>query len=203
MKPFATLGSEIGKVRERVRRSAESLRPSRVAVDVKEQRDRLLAKLGEQTFRLIAERKLAVPKVLQDSVERLAALLGVQLPSWPSSDAPGAIEPAAPPAAPPAASPAPPAAPFVDDRSREAASAPLEPEVAAPAVDAAPITEPAPPVASVASVLIEPTATSAPIAVAESPAGAAKISAKSPKAKSPGEKSSPKGKKRATRRRTK
>ncbi len=90
MKPFATLGSEIGKVRERVRRSAESLRSSRVAVDVKEQRDRLLAKLGEQTFRLVAERKLAVPKVLQDSVERLAALLGVQLPQPPVASEPEA-----------------------------------------------------------------------------------------------------------------
>lgn len=88
MKPFATLGSEIGKVRERVRRGAESLRPSRVALDVKDQRDRLLAKLGEQTFRLIAERKLAVPRVLQEPVERLAALLGVQLPPWPASQPP-------------------------------------------------------------------------------------------------------------------
>ncbi len=85
MKPFATLGSEISKVRERVRDSigkrAEALRPAKVANDVRDQRDRLLAKLGEQTFRLIAERKLQVPKVLQDSVEKLAALLGVQLPS--------------------------------------------------------------------------------------------------------------------------
>lgn len=81
MKPFATLGSEISKVRERVRRGAEALRPARVASDVRDQRDRLLAKLGEQTFRLIAERKLQVPKVLQDSVDKLAALLGVQLPS--------------------------------------------------------------------------------------------------------------------------
>jgi hypothetical protein len=81
MKPFATLGSEISKVRERVRRSAESLRPAKVASDVRDQRDRLLAKLGEQTFRLIAERKLVVPKMLQESVERLASLLGVQLPS--------------------------------------------------------------------------------------------------------------------------
>ena len=80
MKPFATLGSEISKVRERVRRGAESLRPAKVASDVRDQRDRLLAKLGEQTFRLIAERKLQVPKVLQESVEKLAALLGVQLP---------------------------------------------------------------------------------------------------------------------------
>lgn len=80
MKPFATLGSEISKVRERVRRGAEALRPAKVASDVRDQRDRLLAKLGEQTFRLIAERKLQVPKVLQDSVEKLAALLGVQLP---------------------------------------------------------------------------------------------------------------------------
>jgi hypothetical protein len=76
MKPFATLGSEISKVRERVRRSAESLRPAKVASDVRDQRDRLLAKLGEQTFRLIAERKLVVPKMLQESVERLASLLG-------------------------------------------------------------------------------------------------------------------------------
>ena len=81
MKPFATLGSEISKVRERVRRGAESLRPAKVASDVRDQRDRLLAKLGEQTFRLIAERKLVVPKMLQESVERLASLLGVQLPS--------------------------------------------------------------------------------------------------------------------------
>lgn len=81
MKPFATLGSEISKVRERVRRGAEALRPTKVASDVRDQRDRLLAKLGEQTFRLIAERKLQVPKVLQDSVDKLAALLGVQLPS--------------------------------------------------------------------------------------------------------------------------
>jgi len=84
LKPFATLGSEISKVRDRVRRGAESLHPSRVAPlvrdGVRDQRDKLLAKLGEQTFRLIAERKLVVPKVLQDSVERLAALLGVQLP---------------------------------------------------------------------------------------------------------------------------
>ena len=80
MKPFATLGSEISKVRERVRRGAESLRPTKVANDVRDQRDRLLAKLGEQTFRLIAERKLQVPKVLQESVEKLATLLGVQLP---------------------------------------------------------------------------------------------------------------------------
>ncbi|MEO7097334.1 MAG: hypothetical protein ABI175_28995 [Polyangiales bacterium] len=82
MKPFATLGSEISKVRDRVasRLRAESLRPAKVAGDVREQRDRLLAKLGEQTFRLIAERKLVVPKMLQESVERLAALLGVQLP---------------------------------------------------------------------------------------------------------------------------
>lgn len=81
MKPFATLGSEISKVRDRVRRGAEALRPAKVASDVRDQRDRLLAKLGEQTFRLIAERKLQVPKVLQDSVEKLATLLGVQLPS--------------------------------------------------------------------------------------------------------------------------
>jgi len=80
VKPFATLGSEINKVRERVRRSAESLRPAKVASDVRDQRDRLLAKLGEQTFRLIAERKLVVPKMLQESVERLASLLGVQIP---------------------------------------------------------------------------------------------------------------------------
>lgn len=86
MKPFATLGSEISKVRERVRRGAEALRPAKVASDVRDQRDRLLAKLGEQTFRLIAERKLQVPKVLQDSVEKLATLLGVQLP--PMSTAP-------------------------------------------------------------------------------------------------------------------
>ncbi len=86
MKPFATLGSEINKVRERVRRGAESLRPAKVASDVRDQRDRLLAKLGEQTFRLIAERKLQVPKVLQESVEKLATLLGVQLP--PQSIAP-------------------------------------------------------------------------------------------------------------------
>ena len=84
MKPFATLGSEISKVRERVRRGAESLRPAKVAHDVRDQRDRLLAKLGEQTFRLIAERKLVVPKMLQESVERLAALLGVQLPHPPT-----------------------------------------------------------------------------------------------------------------------
>ena len=83
MKPFATLGSEISKVRDRVRRGAESLRPAKVAGDVREQRDRLLAKLGEQTFRLIAERKLVVPKMLQESVERLASLLGVQLPVAP------------------------------------------------------------------------------------------------------------------------
>jgi len=95
VKPFATLGSEISKVRERVRDSigkrAESLRPTKVANDVRDQRDRLLAKLGEQTFRLIAERKLQVPKVLQDSVERLAALLGVQLPSQ-GPDRPTVIE---------------------------------------------------------------------------------------------------------------
>jgi hypothetical protein len=88
LKPFATLGSEISKVRERVRRSAENLRPAKVASDVRDQRDRLLAKLGEQTFRLIAERKLAVPKVLQESVEKLAALLGVQLPPLSSSPSP-------------------------------------------------------------------------------------------------------------------
>lgn len=99
VKPFATLGSEISKVRERVRdtigKRAEALRPAKVANDVRDQRDKLLAKLGEQTFRLIAERKLQVPKVLQDSVEKLAALLGVQLPSQeperPSS-APSSIE---------------------------------------------------------------------------------------------------------------
>jgi hypothetical protein len=95
VKPFATLGSEISKVRERVRDSigkrAESLRPAKVASDVRDQRDRLLAKLGEQTFRLIAERKLQVPKVLQDSVERLATLLGVQLPSQ-GPDRPSVIE---------------------------------------------------------------------------------------------------------------
>lgn len=85
MKPFATLGSEISKVRDRVLRGAEALRPAKVANDVRDQRDRLLAKLGEQTFRLIAERKLQVPKVLQDSVEKLAALLGVQLPPAPST----------------------------------------------------------------------------------------------------------------------
>ncbi len=85
MKPFATLGSEISKVRDRVRRGAEALRPAKVASDVRDQRDRLLAKLGEQTFRLIAERKLQVPKVLQDSVEKLATLLGVQLPPPMSS----------------------------------------------------------------------------------------------------------------------
>lgn len=102
VKPFATLGSEISKVRERVRDSigkrADALRPAKVANDVRDQRDRLLAKLGEQTFRLIAERKLQVPKVLQDSVEKLATLLGVQLPSSPShpperpSEAPTTIE---------------------------------------------------------------------------------------------------------------
>lgn len=60
------------------------MRPTKVASDVRDQRDRLLAKLGEQTFRLIAERKLQVPKVLQESVEKLAALLGVQLPPQPN-----------------------------------------------------------------------------------------------------------------------
>ena len=99
VKPFATLGSEISKVRERVRRSAESLRPAKVASDVRDQRDRLLAKLGEQTFRLIAERKLVVPKMLQESVERLASLLGVQLPSLdPNAYAPA---PSAAPQQPP------------------------------------------------------------------------------------------------------
>ena len=98
MKPFATLGSEISKVRERVRRSAESLRPAKVASDVRDQRDRLLAKLGEQTFRLIAERKLVVPKMLQESVERLASLLGVQLPSL---DGTAHAAPSAPPQQPP------------------------------------------------------------------------------------------------------
>jgi hypothetical protein len=98
VKPFATLGSEISKVRERVRRSAESLRPAKVASDVRDQRDRLLAKLGEQTFRLIAERKLVVPKMLQESVERLASLLGVQLPPLdPSAHA----QPSAPAQQPP------------------------------------------------------------------------------------------------------
>jgi hypothetical protein len=95
VKPFATIGSEISKVRERVRdeigKRAEALRPAKVAHDVRDQRDRLLAKLGEQTFRLIAERKLQVPKVLQDSVERLAALLGVQLPSQ-GPDRPSVID---------------------------------------------------------------------------------------------------------------
>lgn len=56
---------------------------------MRDQRDRLLAKLGEQTFRLIAERKLQVPKVLQESVEKLAALLGVQLPPQPSESVSG------------------------------------------------------------------------------------------------------------------
>jgi len=92
MKPFATLGSEISKVRDRVRRGAEALRPTKVASDVRDQRDRLLAKLGEQTFRLIAERKLQVPKVLQDSVEKLATLLGVQLPSSAPDGSAEAIE---------------------------------------------------------------------------------------------------------------
>ena len=90
VKPFATLGSEISKVRDRVRLRAESLRPSKVAGDVRDQRDRLLAKLGAQTFRLIAERKLVVPKMLQDSVERLASLLGVQLPHPGQSSRPPA-----------------------------------------------------------------------------------------------------------------
>jgi uncharacterized membrane protein len=196
MKPFATLGSEIGKVRERVRRGAESLRPARVALDVKEQRDRLLAKLGEQTFRLIAERKLAVPKVLQDSVERLAALLGVQLPSWPGSESPSAPEAATPVAAP--VTPVTPAtldvdAAPVDERIREAASAPLEPGIAAASAEPAAELAPAP----------AATEATTAAAAAEAPARPAKNSAKSPKAKSSGEKSSPKGKKRATRRRTK
>jgi hypothetical protein len=96
VKPFATLGSEIGKVRDRVRASSQSLqvaladslspRVAHLGRDVREQRDRLLAKLGEQTFRLIAERKLAVPKVLQESVERLANLLGVSLPPAPVAE---------------------------------------------------------------------------------------------------------------------
>jgi hypothetical protein len=92
VKPFATLGSEISKVRDRVasRLRAESLRPAKVAGDVRDQRDRLLAKLGEQTFRLIAERKLVVPKMLQESVERLASLLGVQLPVVGGSSRPPA-----------------------------------------------------------------------------------------------------------------
>lgn len=98
MKPFATLGSEISKVRDRVRRGAEALRPAKVANDVRDQRDRLLAKLGEQTFRLIAERKLQVPKVLQDSVEKLAALLGVQLPAPDASSPEPGHEPAPAPA---------------------------------------------------------------------------------------------------------
>jgi hypothetical protein len=112
MKPFATLGSEISKVRERVRRGAEALRPARVASDVRDQRDRLLAKLGEQTFRLIAERKLAVPKVLQESVEKLALLLGVQLPPLstppeaPDASAPSPIEGASAAASPPLEEPA-------------------------------------------------------------------------------------------------
>lgn len=193
MKPFATLGSEIGKVRERVRRGAESLRPARVALDVKEQRDRLLAKLGEQTFRLIAERKLAVPKVLQDSVERLAALLGVQLPAWPGSESPSAPEAGAQVVAPftPVSQDA--AGAPVDERIREAASAPLESGLAAASAEPAAELPTAPAVME----------TSAPVAAAEAPARPAKNSAKSPKAKSSGEKSSPKGQKRATRRRTK
>ncbi len=94
MKPFATLGSEIGKVRARVRERtaalrAEALSPaalkSRLTADVRDQREKLLARLGEQTLMLIAERKLTVPAVLREPVERLAALLGVKLPSQPPS----------------------------------------------------------------------------------------------------------------------
>lgn len=179
MKPFATLGSEIGKVRDRVRRGAESLRPSRVALDVKDQRDRLLAKLGEQTFRLIAERKLAVPKVLQEPVERLAALLGVQLPPWPSEPPP--------PNEPQAAQPSPPpAAPSVEE-AQARASEPLaqdplptpEPGPVAeaePEAEAAPAAEPAPAPAAEAAPAVEPE----PAPVAEPEAEAAPVAEAAP-----------------------
>jgi len=112
VKPFATLGSEIGKVRAKVRERtaalrAETLSPaalkSRLAADVRDQREKLLARLGEQTLMLIAERKLTVPAVLREPVERLAALLGLKLPSQPPPATPLSSGPAssAPSPAPP------------------------------------------------------------------------------------------------------
>lgn len=98
MKPFATLGSEIGKVRARVRERTATLRAeaagraellspaalrARLSTEARDQREKLLARLGEQTLMLIAERKLVVPTVLREPVERLAALLGLRLPSDP------------------------------------------------------------------------------------------------------------------------
>ena len=75
MKPFATLGSEIGKVRDHLLREVRPL-----SDDLREQRERLLTKLGEQTFRLVAERRLVVPPDLRETAERLATLLGVRIP---------------------------------------------------------------------------------------------------------------------------
>jgi hypothetical protein len=188
MKPFATLGSEIGKVRERVRRGAESLRPSRVAIDVKEQRDRLLAKLGEQTFRLIAERKLAVPKVLQEPVERLASLLGVQLPPWPTGDGHDPHHPATASAddlLEPVAATQGEGGGFVavvEESVAEAASAPIAPEPVA--------FEP-------------PTLEPARAHVRETSKSTVKTKANSSKSKASREKSSPSGAKRGKGRRTK
>lgn len=111
MKPFATLGSEIGKVRAKVRERtaalrAETLSPaalkSRLAADVRDQREKLLARLGEQTLMLIAERKLTVPAVLREPVERLAALLGLKLPSQPPPATPLSSVPASSAPVPPA-----------------------------------------------------------------------------------------------------
>ncbi|MBL8718822.1 MAG: hypothetical protein JNL79_22760 [Myxococcales bacterium] len=131
MKPFATLGSEIGKVRAKVRERtaalrAETLSPaalkSRLAADVRDQREKLLARLGEQTLMLIAERKLTVPAVLREPVERLAALLGLKLPSQPPPATPLSSGPAS--SAP--SSPAPPRG----ASSRPAVGAPRAPKSA-------------------------------------------------------------------------
>ncbi len=154
MKPFATLGSEISKVRDRVKRGAESLRPSTLAGEVRDQRDRLLAKLGEQTFRLIAEKKLTMPKMLQDSVERLAHLLGVQIPAPGESVAPPDVAAAASEVATPqeasASAPFPSAAsdssiPIAHPVDEPHESVDPVPSVAAPAkIEAAPAVSPSP-----------------------------------------------------------
>jgi hypothetical protein len=84
LKPFAMLGSEIGKVRESNGRSEVAVAPKNLSeYDL---REKLLARLGEHAFRLIAQRKLDVPGSLRDTVDKLASVLGVQIHLPPTSE---------------------------------------------------------------------------------------------------------------------
>jgi hypothetical protein len=85
------LGSEIGKVRDGTGRTEGAVAPKNMSeYDL---REKLLARLGEHAFRLIAQRKLEVPASLRDTVDKLASVLGVQIHLPPTSDPRIPIEP--------------------------------------------------------------------------------------------------------------